>query len=356
MGNFILETNKKQLDEFRISETSISNNSHSLTLSIERFALTANTLTYGVAGDLIGYWKFFPAEEPWGRIPCWGIGRVVTSNIGGIEVSDRFYGYFPMGSSLQVQPDKVTGKGFFDASPHRSELPPIYNYYPKMTLENGFDPAFDDQQILLRPLFLTAFVMDNHLADRHYEGAEALGLISASSKTALGIAHQTKNNRDIYLIGFTSDANIEFVKSTGLYDEVIGYSQISEMNNQRKLAVVDIAGNEKVVNSIRARLADKLRLEIGVGKTHWDSEADDQPAVEGVTRESFFAPTIIADYEKNWGEQTYSQRFESAWGNFCQSAINWLPIKYLNGKPGLLQGYRGLLKGTKPNEGIVVKP
>jgi hypothetical protein len=27
---------------------------------IEHFALTANNITYGVAGDSIGYWNFFP--------------------------------------------------------------------------------------------------------------------------------------------------------------------------------------------------------------------------------------------------------------------------------------------------------
>lgn len=30
-------------------------------VSIERFAFTANNVTYGAAGDTIGYWKFFPA-------------------------------------------------------------------------------------------------------------------------------------------------------------------------------------------------------------------------------------------------------------------------------------------------------
>jgi len=29
-------------------------------LKIDRFAFTANNVTYGVAGDQIGYWQFFP--------------------------------------------------------------------------------------------------------------------------------------------------------------------------------------------------------------------------------------------------------------------------------------------------------
>ena len=30
-------------------------------LSIERFALTTNNITYAVAGDMLDYWGFFPA-------------------------------------------------------------------------------------------------------------------------------------------------------------------------------------------------------------------------------------------------------------------------------------------------------
>ena len=50
-----------------------------LVLRIEKFALTSNNITYGVAGDIIGYWQFFPAEGDWDRIPVWGIGEVTSS-------------------------------------------------------------------------------------------------------------------------------------------------------------------------------------------------------------------------------------------------------------------------------------
>jgi hypothetical protein len=49
-----------------------------VTLHIDRFGLTANNVTYGVFGDAMSYWAFFPAsEEGWGRIPVWGYGDVV---------------------------------------------------------------------------------------------------------------------------------------------------------------------------------------------------------------------------------------------------------------------------------------
>ena len=43
-------------------------------LKVERFAFTANNVTYGVAGDQIGYWQFFPpagGDSDWGILPVW---------------------------------------------------------------------------------------------------------------------------------------------------------------------------------------------------------------------------------------------------------------------------------------------
>src|SRR6267143_1723941 len=48
-------------------------------LLVERFALTSNNITYGTTGDMLGYWKLFPAPDGWGCIPAWGYARVVAS-------------------------------------------------------------------------------------------------------------------------------------------------------------------------------------------------------------------------------------------------------------------------------------
>ena len=49
-------------------------------LRIEKFALTANNVTYAVYGDAIGYWGYFPcADKRWGRPPVWGFAEVVAS-------------------------------------------------------------------------------------------------------------------------------------------------------------------------------------------------------------------------------------------------------------------------------------
>ena len=47
---------KNDKDPFNLNDGEIS-------VKIERFAFTANNVTYGVAGETIGYWQFFPASE-----------------------------------------------------------------------------------------------------------------------------------------------------------------------------------------------------------------------------------------------------------------------------------------------------
>jgi hypothetical protein len=76
-------------------------------LAIERFALTANNITYGVFGQAMRYWDFFPGPEGWGRIPVWGHARVEASNHPDLAVGQRFYGYWPMSTHLTVTPRKT---------------------------------------------------------------------------------------------------------------------------------------------------------------------------------------------------------------------------------------------------------
>ena len=84
---------------------------------IDRFAFTANNVTYGAVGDMIGYWNFFPAREGWGRIPVWGFAEVVASRHDGVPVGERIYGYLPMSSYVVLAPDQVTADTFVDAAP-----------------------------------------------------------------------------------------------------------------------------------------------------------------------------------------------------------------------------------------------
>ena len=49
-------------------------------VAIDKFAMTANNVTYAASGDLFGYWQFYPTgEDPWGKVTVWGIAEVLES-------------------------------------------------------------------------------------------------------------------------------------------------------------------------------------------------------------------------------------------------------------------------------------
>ena len=65
-----------------------------LLIKIDRFAFTANNITYAVLGDQLKYWQLFPAPENFGNIPVWGFGEVMASRHPGISKGERLFGFF----------------------------------------------------------------------------------------------------------------------------------------------------------------------------------------------------------------------------------------------------------------------
>ena len=50
-----------------------------LLVKVDRFAFTANNITYATLGEQLKYWQLFPAPEGFGNIPVWGLGEVIAS-------------------------------------------------------------------------------------------------------------------------------------------------------------------------------------------------------------------------------------------------------------------------------------
>ena len=81
MMNLHLEIDRGHLATTRLTGEALAELSPGqVRFRIERFAVTSNTVTYAVTGDVLGYWDFFPATEPgWGRVPAMGWAEVVAS-------------------------------------------------------------------------------------------------------------------------------------------------------------------------------------------------------------------------------------------------------------------------------------
>jgi hypothetical protein len=133
-------------------------------LRIDGFALTSNNITYGAFGESMHYWDFFPSGvDGWGSIPVWGYAEVSASRAGGVAPGERFYGYFPMASEVSLRPVHVGDAGFVDGAAHRRELPALYNRYTRCRSDASYRPEVEAETALLRPLFITSFLIDDFL-------------------------------------------------------------------------------------------------------------------------------------------------------------------------------------------------
>ncbi|CAK9041981.1 Uncharacterized protein DUF2855 [Durusdinium trenchii] len=223
-------------------------------VKVDRFAFTANNVTYGVVGERIGYWKFFPvAENGWGIIPVWGFADVIESNCAEIPVGERLYGYWPMASHLVMRPAKVSDARLFDGADHRAELPPVYNSYARVNAEPAYDAAMDDERMALFPLYATSFCLYDFLKDNDWFSAEQVIIPSASSKTAIGTAYAIKSDdAPPRLVGFTSPRNKAAVEALGLYDTVLTYDD-DAVDTATPAVIVDMSGNGEVLGEFEKR-------------------------------------------------------------------------------------------------------
>jgi Protein of unknown function (DUF2855) len=313
---------------------------------IDRFAFTANNVTYGAVGDLIGYWRFFPAEDGWGRIPVWGFADVVRTRHDGVRVGERLYGYFPISNYLVLQPDRVGAEDFVDASPHRAALPPIYNQYGRVAADPTYDPSQEAEIALFRPLFTTSFLLDDFLAEHAFFGAASVVPSSASSKTALGLAFLLARARPgrCTVVGLTSAAHAAFVTRTGYYDVVLPYDAVERLPRDTPTVFVDFAGNAALVSAVHRRLGESLRHSARVGVTHWERMAPGE-APPGPAPVLFFAPDQARKRVAEWGPAVFATRRGEAMRRFLGSTEGWLRVEEGRGRAAVEAVYRAMLEG-----------
>ena len=320
-------------------------------LEIESFSLTSNNVTYAVMGDAMSYWRFFPAEEGWGRVPVWGFANVAASAHEELREGTRLYGYFPPSSHLLVVPTGVGGGGFTEGSPHRVELPAVYNSYVRASDEPSAD---EDRQALFRPLFGTAFLIDDFLDESDFFGAGSVVLGSASSKTALGIAFLLARREGVQAIGLTSPGNVEFVRGLGMYDQVVTYDEIDSLPDTPAV-YVDMSGDAGVRGEVHRHYGESLAYDCAVGGSHWERLFADPGPLPGPAPELFFAPDRFRKRGEDWGPGGLESRVRDAWGPFDEWLSGWLEVVHGSGAEDVERAYLELVDGrSAPSTGYVM--
>jgi Protein of unknown function (DUF2855) len=324
-------------------------------LSVDRFALTSNNITYAAFGDAMNYWQFFPTNaadqaEGWGIIPVWGFATVTESSHADVALGERFYGYYPMSTEVVMQPAKASPRGFADGAAHRASLHGVYNQYTNCASDPFYDranPSTEDIQALLRPLFITSWLIDDFFADNQFFGASAALLSSASSKTAYGTAHEMKKRGSVKVIGLTSAANKAFCESLGCYDQVLTYDELSTLDAATNLVYVDFAGNAALRRTIHAGFSN-LKYSCSIGGTHV-TDLGSAKDLAGVKPVLFFAPAQVKKRSEEWGGAEFGKRMVQAWQGFTKTVTEsnptWLQSQYQSGVAAVSAVYAQVLAG-----------
>lgn len=322
-------------------------------LHIDAFALTSNNITYAAFGDAMKYWNFFPSGlDGWGRIPVWGFANVTESRCEGVAVGERFYGYFPMSSHLVVRPDRVRESGFVDGAEHRQGLAAVYNQYTRCSTDPAYSADHEAQQALLRPLFMTSFLIDDFLADEGFFGARAVIMSSASSKTAYGTAFcLAQRQNGVRIIGLTSPGNVAFTENLGCYDQVLSYDALPSLDATQRTVYVDFSGSAPVRLAVHAHFNEQLAYSCAVGGTHWEQRGSGK-GLPGPAPVLFFAPSRSQKRIADWGGAGLQQRTAQAWQAFMKPVTDaqqpWLQVVRGAGQADVLSTYLALLDNKVP--------
>ncbi len=325
-------------------------------LRVDTFGLTANNVTYGVFGEAMSYWDFFPTDEAgWGRVPMWGFAEVVESGVEAVEAGTRVFGYLPPSSHLVVTPASAGEAGFVDGTPHKATLPSAYHRYVATGADPFYRPDTEAIQMLLRPLFFTSFLIDDQLDDEGLATRGPILISSASSKTAIAAAFLLAKREEVELVGLTSARGTEFVEGLGIYGRTVAYDAIDSLE-PGPATFVDIAGDGAVRRAVHERFGDELVHSMAVGVTHWEELGAGAGDLPGPTPTFFFAPDRVTKRSADWGRAELETRVADAWHPFCEWIGGWLEPIRGEGFDALRDAYLDVLEGrVDPRHAHVLK-
>jgi hypothetical protein len=354
-----VQIKRSDLKQTRVVDTSLPTlGDGEVRLRIESFSVTANNVTYAMAGDAFGYWNFFPGEGDWGVVPMWGHAVVVVSRHPDIAVGERVYGYLPMATHLDVLPTGVSSGGFSDGAAHRLPMSPIYNQYSRLAADLEHDPDREAERMIFGPLFKTGFLIESFMRAENWFGAGTVVLTSASSKTALSLASVARTRSpQIKRIGLTSPGNVDFVRSNGFYDAVLSYDAIAGLP-QTASVLVDFAGNAGVIHAVHSAVGDALKYSCTVGATHvgagFGRENGPLPGPKPVL---FFAPSHAVAAVKQLGPKAFGEAVAQSWLTFLDEVGDAVRVDRRAGLGQAQAAFAAIHGGSgNPAVGIVIEP
>ncbi|MFT7131059.1 MAG: hypothetical protein ACI89U_003186 [Gammaproteobacteria bacterium] len=351
-----LEVRKNNWSDTRIKTEVLDDElkENEVLFKVDRQALTANNISYASGGDMLDYWGFFPTDEGWGRIPAMGWGEVIASAHPDVNVGERTWGFYPYSSHHKILAGKVNDTSFSDVSAHRANHAPIYSQFDRSTGNPIYEPAREDQDSLLRGLFLTSWLVEDFIEVNDSFGSQSCLITSASSKTSIALAYCVKQRGKISSIGITSTGNVAFCESLGCYDKVVTYDQVTDLDGTQPAVMVDMAGNAKVISDLHNHFGDNMMYSCRIGATHYNDmgSSKDLPGAKPIF---FFAPSHRETRSETLGLETFTKLMWSSFSGFREFCDSWMKVERSYGADAVTKTYQSVLAGkADPASGKIV--
>jgi len=273
-----------------------------------------------------------------------------------VIVGSVIYGYLPTAQQVVLTASQVTQSAFVENSPHRKDLDLFYNQYEFVSDHTHYSRADDKARMVFGPLHQTAFVMLHFLQDNAWKGAEQIVILSASSKTSLGMAygfHKAEGKPTV--VGVTSSKNVESLKQLGLYDKLVTYDDLEGVAADIPTLLIDMSGRIETINDLYHKLGDAFISWIQIGRTHW-TKPRSRSIVPKEKVDFFFAPAHMIKKQEEWGKEVY----DAALANFVKGSAakitTWMSYKSYSSLDQLAKAHHRLAEGSvPPQEAIIIK-
>jgi hypothetical protein len=250
---------------------------------------------------------------------------------------------------LKILAGKVKPGQFVDVSAHRAEYAPVYSQFQRAAANPIYQAEREDQDSLLRGLFLTSWLCEDFMSDNNTFGAAAYLITSASSKTSIALAFAVKERGEKVSVGLTSPGNVAFCEGLGCYDLVVTYDALERLDASQAVVLVDMSGNAGLIGRLHHRYGDNLRFSSMIGATHYDQMGSTE-GLPGATPEFFFAPTQVQKRTADWGPGEIEKRMAASFAPFREFCDSWLKVVRGYGASAVVSAYQQVLAGKSAPE------
>jgi NADPH:quinone reductase-like Zn-dependent oxidoreductase len=351
-----LEVRKDRWADTRINTESMDTQlkENEVLFRVDRQAVTANNISYAASGDSLAYWEFFPADDGWGRIPAMGWAEVIGSQHPDVKVGERVWGFFPYTTHHKILAGKANAFSFSDVSAHRAAHAPVYCQFDRASSNLIYEAAREDQDSLLRGLFMTSWLVEDFIEVNDTFGAQACLITSASSKTSIALAQCVKQRGKLLSIGITSPGNVSFCESLGCYDKVVSYDAVASLDASQPVVMVDMAGSAQVIADLHNHYTDNMMHSCRIGATHYE-EMGSVSGLPGAKPAFFFAPDHIKARSEELGAAEFMGMLGVAFSGFRIFCDSWMQVERRYGPEAVIETYQSVLTGkADPVAGQIV--